>query len=189
MTVKVRDHFMNGMVLFLNGSPCQVIGFHSVHPDSLKGYKIAHIRNLANGQTFHYRFNERDDIELVPVVYKLLTFVRTENGQAIVTEKEKEVSIPLAMLTYGAHLLTKGIQVNVGYYNNNLLLAEMPLFIVGKIIETAPSIQNLPANNDLKPAIFENGAEVSVPLFIQVGDAVRIDTVSGKYVARVRNEA
>ncbi len=183
--MKARDYFVKGMVIFYKDIPCQIHEFFSVHPENTKGFFMAHVRNLHDGEIYYYRFNAIDYLEHVPVEYKKLSYVRTENGHAVVTDQDAEVQIPLSILYYGADFLTKGIQINTGFYNNKVLLAEMPEFVIGKIAETAPSLQNAPASNDLKPATFENGTEVRVPMFINTGDSVRIETRTGKYIARI----
>jgi elongation factor P len=104
-------------------------------------------------------------------------------------DNNEEYRIPGSLLDYNKYLLEDNMECVVLFYQNKPIDITLPFFVEKEITETEPGARGDTATNVSKPAKIENGYEISVPLFINVGDIVKIDTRTGQYAERVRKGA
>ena len=96
----------------------------------------------------------------------------------------EETRLSIEQIGKGAKYLKEGMEVNVIYYNGKVLEVELPISITLKVTETDPGVKGDTASGGTKPAILETGAQVMVPLFISVGEMIKVDTRNDSYLGR-----
>jgi elongation factor P len=124
----------------------------------------------------------------VRVEYKVMQFIYPEGDFAVVmdTTNYEQVHIPMLMFGDGARFLKEEMEVKVSFEGDDVILAEPPTFVECQITYTEPGLKGDTATNTLKPATVDTGTEIRVPLFVNEGDWVKIDTRTGDYVERVK---
>ena len=147
------------------------------------------LKNVVDGRVLERRFNIGEKLEDVRVERRPYQFLYTEGEIDIFMNQETFEQIPISKeLVTGAAFMKEGdiVEVVSDASTETVLYAEMPLNVILEVTYTEPGLKGDTASNTLKPATVETGAEVRVPLFINTGDKIKIDTVEGTYKERVR---
>ena len=171
-----------------NGELCLITEYQHRTPGNLRAFYQARMRNLKTGKQTENRFRSGEEVEVVRVEYKMMQFIYPEDEFIVVMDNAtyEQVHIPAAALGDGLKFLKEGMEVKVTFEEDAPILAEAPTFVELQITYTEPGLKGDTATNTLKPAKVETGAEVRVPLFINEGDMIRIDTRTAQYVERVK---
>lgn len=177
-----------GSVIRFNGELCKVEEFIHRTPGNLRAFYQARMRNLKTGKVVENRFRVGESVELVRVEYKMMQFIYPE-GEFIVcmnNETYEQVHIPSFLLGDSFKFLKEGMEVKVSFEGDEPILAEAPVFVELVITYTEPGERGNTATNTLKAATLETGAVVRVPLFINEGEKIRVDTRTSEYTERVK---
>ncbi|GAB4131910.1 MAG: elongation factor P [Bacteroidia bacterium] len=179
-----------GTFLKYNGELVQVVEWQHRTPGNLRAFYQGKMRNVRNGKLVENRFRSGEPVEIVYVEYKMLQFIYPEDNNIVCMDKEtfEQTYIPKEMVSSGLQFLKEGMDVKVWFESDQPISAEAPKTVELQITYTEPGVKGDTATNTLKPATVETGAEVRVPLFINIGDIVRIDTASGDYMDRVKQQ-
>lgn len=177
-----------GSIIRFNGELVQIMEYQHRTPGNLRAFYQAKMRNLKSGKQTENRFRSGESVEIVRVEYKMMQYIYSEGEFAVVmdTENYEQVHIPMVMFGEGARFLKEGMDVKVSFEGDDALIAEPPTFTEAQITYTEPGLKGDTATNTLKPATIDTGTEIRVPLFVNEGDWVRIDTRTGDYVERVK---
>jgi elongation factor P len=177
-----------GTVLRYNGELCQVVEWQHRTPGNLRAFYQGKMRNLKTGKLLENRFRSGEEVEIARVEYKMMDYLYNEGESIVCMDKEtfEQVNVPAELFGDSFQFLKEGMEVKVSFENDNVILAEPPTFVELVITYCEPGLKGDTATNTLKPAKLENGAEVSVPLFVNEGDKVKVDTRTGQYVERVK---
>lgn len=177
-----------GSVIRFNGELVVITEYQHRTPGNLRAFYQAKMRNLKSGKQTENRFRSGEDVELVRVEYKLMQFIYPEGEFVVVMDNEnyEQVYLNRTMLGDGIDFLKEGMEVKVTFEGDDPILAEPPVFVELEITYTEPGIKGDTATNTLKPATVETGAQVMVPLFIDAGEKIKIDTRTRSYVERVK---
>lgn len=177
-----------GTVLRYNGELCQVVEWQHRTPGNLRAFYQGKMRNLKTGKLLENRFRSGEEVEIARVEYKMMDYLYNEGDNIICMDKEtfEQVPVPNELFGNSFKFLKEGMEVKVSFENENVILAEPPTFVELVIDYCEPGLKGDTATNTLKPAKLDNGAEVSVPLFVNEGDKVKVDTRTGEYVERVK---
>ncbi len=178
-----------GSVIRFNGELVQVIDWQHRTPGSLRAFYQAKMRNLINGKQTENRFRSGELVDVVRVEYKQMQYIYSENGFAVVMDPETFEQIHLNMSMFGdsAKFLKENMDVKVVFEGGETpILAEAPTFIEAQITYAEPGVKGDTATNTLKPAKIDTGTEVMVPLFVNEGDWIKVDTRTGGYVERIK---
>lgn len=177
-----------GSIIRFNGELVQIMEYQHRTPGNLRAFYQAKMRNLKSGKQTENRFRSGESVEIVRVEYKLMQFIYTEGEFAVVmdTTTFDQVHIPMHMFGDSGRFLKEGMEVKVSFEGDEAILAEAPTFIEAQITYTEPGLKGDTATNTLKPATIDTGTEIRVPLFVNEGDWVKIDTRTGDYVERVK---
>ena len=179
--------FRNGITLEIDGNVVQVIEFQHVKPGKGAAFVRTKLKNVINGGVVEKTFRPTEKypqarIDRVDMQYlyndgDLFYFMNVETYDQIAINKE----------TIGDSLkfVKENEMVKVCSYNNNVFAIEAPLFVELEITETEPGFAGNTAQGATKPATVETGAQVNVPLFVNQGDKIKIDTRTGEYLSRV----
>lgn len=177
-----------GSVIRFNGELCQILEYQHRTPGNLRAFYQAKMRNLKSGKLVEYRFRSGEGVDLVHIDYKTLQYIYTEGEQIVCmdTETFEQVYVPAELFGDGLQFMKEGDMVKVAFENEQAITAEAPTFVELEITYTEPGVKGDTATNTLKPATVETGANVMVPLFVNQGDKIKIDTRTGDYCERVK---
>ena len=179
----------NGMCIDLDGQYFFIIEFLHVKPGKGAAFVRTKLRNVATGRVLDKTFNAGVKIDEVRIERRPYQYLyKDDMGYNFMnTETFEQLSID-GNLIEGVQYLKDGdiVEVQVHADSGTILTAEMPTHVVLEITYTEPGLRGDTATNTLKPATVETGAEVRVPLFIETGERVKIDTRTGTYVERAK---
>ena len=179
----------NGTCIRIDGRLYFVIEFLHVKPGKGNTFMRTKLKDVVDGRVLERRFNIGEKLEDVRVERRPYQFLYSEGDDNIFMNNETFEQIPIANdLVTGVDYMKEGDTVEVvsDASTETVLYAEMPTKTVLKITYTEPGLKGDTATNTLKPATVETGATVRVPLFINEGELIEVDTRDGSYVGRVK---
>ena len=179
----------NGTCIRMDGQLYFVVEFLHVKPGKGNTFMRTKLKNVVDGRVLERRFNIGEKLEDVRVERRPYQFLYTDGGDDIFMNNETFEQVPINKeLVTGSAFMKEGDTVEVvsDASTDTVLYAEMPVKTVLKITYTEPGLKGDTATNTLKPATVETGATVRVPLFINEGELIEVDTRSGEYVGRVK---
>jgi len=177
-----------GSIIRFNGELCKIEEYQHRTPGNLRAFYQARMRNLKNGKVVENRFRSGEIVEIVRVDYKNMQFIYPENNFIVCMDNEtfEQIYIPALLLGDTINFLKEGMEVKVSFEGDEPILAEGPIFVELMITYAEPGVKGDTATNTLKPATLETGAVVNVPLFVNEGEKIKIDTRTKSYVERVK---
>ena len=179
----------NGMCIDLDGQYFFIVEFLHVKPGKGAAFVRTKLKNVTTGRVVEKTFNSGVKIEEVRIERRPYQFLyKDDMGYNFMnTETFEQIPIPGEQID-GVEYLKDGdiVEVQMHADSGTILTAEMPTHVVLEITYTEPGLRGDTATNTLKPATVETGAEVRVPLFIETGEKVKIDTRTGTYVERAK---
>lgn len=178
-----------GMFIRFNGELCVVLEYEHRTPGNLRAFFQVKMRNVRSGKLFENRFRAGEAFEDVRVEEKEFQFLYKEGNDFVLMDNETYDQINLNGSVFGdsARFLKEGMNVKISFDGDTPVYAETPNFVELEVTYTEPGLAGDTATRTLKPATVETGAEVRVPLFVNIGDKLRIDARSGEYMERVKN--
>ena len=181
--------FRNGMCIDLEGQYYFIVEFLHVKPGKGAAFVRTKLKNVTTGRILEKTFNSGVKVDEVRIERRPFQYLYQDDmGYNFMnTETFEQIPIPGEQIE-GVHFLKEGdlVEVQIHAESGTVLTAEMPTHVVLLVTYTEPGVRGDTATNTLKPATVETGAEVRVPLFINVGEKVKIDTRDGSYLERVR---
>jgi elongation factor P len=180
----------NGLCIRHNDKLFQVIEFQHVKPGKGPAFVRTKIRQIESGKVLDHTFSAGHKIEPVRIENREYQYLYQEGSDFVFMNNEtfEQVNIPSKMIEKPLFLL-EGMICNILFHAEEEmpLVVELPMYIVSEVTYTEPGIKGDTATNSMKPATIATGAEVRVPLFIDNGEVIKIDTRTGVYVERVKN--
>jgi elongation factor P len=177
----------NGITLELDGVLFQVVEFQHVKPGKGGAFVRSKIRNLRNGAVIDRTFNAGVRVEQAILDRKDMQFLYRDGDEYVFMDLEsydqQHVS-PVALGDAADYMVENSVAI-IAFYNGEIVTVEIPASVELTITDTEPGIQGDRVSGATKPATLETGKVVKVPLFINVGDKVKVDTRSGDYITRV----
>ena len=177
-----------GRTVKVNNDVFVITNLEHVKPGKGSAFVRTKLRNLKTGSTIDITFKDGDKIEPAFVEDKTLTYLYNAGDMYYFMDQEsfEEVVIPADVL--GEHVLKflkENLDVKASFYEGQIVSVSLPNFVVYEIIETAPGARGDTVKNALKPATLENGTVIQVPLFVEQGTKIKVDTRTGQYIERV----
>ena len=179
----------NGTCIRMDNRLYFCVEFLHVKPGKGNTFMRTKLKDVVDGRVIERRFNIGEKLEDVRVEHRPYQFLYAEGEDNIFMNQETYEQIPIAKdLVTGVEFMKEGDVVDVvsDASTETMLYAEMPIKTVLKITYTEPGLKGDTATNTLKPATVETGATVRVPLFINEGELIEVDTRDGSYVGRVK---
>jgi len=175
------------MAINYNGDVCVVLDSQHRTPGNLRAFVQIKMRNLRFGKALDQRFASTETIEVMPTDRKTLEFSYADRGTFAFMDPESFEQIELTETQLGdvRNYLAPGGKVDVLFVDERPLSVDLPSTVALKIIESADGVKGDTASNVQKPAKLETGLTVQVPLFIKVGEVIRVSTIDGSYLGRV----
>lgn len=179
--------FRSGMVIRWQGEYYLVVDFQHSHRGRGGASTSVKLKNLRTGATREATFRESDEIEEVRLDRRPGTFSYTtgDTYHFLDNETYEEVVFEREQLADQLGYLKEGMEVTLLYVDGQPLGIELPYFVELQVVETDPGVRGDTASGGSKPAKLETGKVIQVPLFVQVGDIVRVDTRTDRYIERV----
>lgn len=179
--------FRIGMVIRFNGELHRIEEYIHRTPGNLRAFVQAKLRNLRNGRITETRFRSGEEVEEVRMEQKEFQFLYHDGASHQFMDKQNYEQMPVDEKTLGegARFLKEGVSVQLFLVEGSVVSAELPYKVDLKVTNTEPGVRGDTATKTLKPAEVETGATVNVPLFINEGDVIRVDTRTGDYLERV----
>ncbi len=182
--------FKNGLYISFNGKPCSIIWFQHVKPGKGGAFVKTKLRNLENGRVLENTFNAGEKIETIRVERRPYQFLYKDDMGYNFMHNETYEQISLQEdLIENADLMKEGQYVEMMFLadEERVLTCELPPFVEMEITYTEPAVKGDTAStNALKAATVETGAEIMVPLFINQGERIKVDTRTREYSERVK---
>lgn len=179
----------NGTCIRMDGRLYFCIEFLHVKPGKGNTFMRTKLKDVVDGRVLERRFNIGEKLEDVRVERRPYQYLYMDGDDAIFMNQETYEQIPIIKeLITGVDYMKEGdvVEVVADASTETVLYAEMPVKTVLEITYTEPGLKGDTATNTLKPATVETGATVKVPLFINTGEKIEVDTRDGSYVGRVR---
>ena len=182
--------FRNGVTFEMDGQVMQVTEFQHVKPGKGAAFVRAKIRNVISGGVVERTFNPSDKFENAFVERRDMEYLYNDEELYYFMDNESYEQIPVGkdvITTCRFELIKENMVCKILSYKGNVFGIEPPTFVELLVTDTEPGIRGDTATNVTKPATLETGAVVKVPLFIDTGDKLRIDTRTGEYLERARS--
>ncbi len=179
--------FRNGFIMSVSGEYWIIVEFQHVKPGKGGAFVRTKLKNLITGQVKENTFRSGERVEEVRVEKRSYQYLYESGGMYYMMDKNTYDQIPLdeRMLKDAKDYLRENMDVDIFMDGETSLLVEIPNFVELAVKETEPGVKGDTAQGASKPATMETGLVVHVPLFVNEGDIIRVDTRTGKYVTRV----
>lgn len=178
-----------GVVLRYNGELCVVLESQHRTPGNLRAFYQVKMRVIKTGKLLENRYRSGEEIELVRIDYKTMQFLYRDTQDMVFmdTETYDQVIIPESIIGPQAGYLKESGEATISFNGSDVVSVELPPHVTLLITYTEPGIKGDTATGATKPAQVESGATVQVPLFVNEGDVIRVDTRTGQYLDRVKS--
>ena len=187
MSVYSTNEFKGGVKILLDGQPYNILENEFVKPGKGQAFNRVKIRNLINGRVIERTFKSGDTVEGAEVADIEVQYLY-HDGQFfhfMQPESFEQYQVSEAVIGGNVKWLMEQCECMLTMWNDAPLTITPPSFIEAKIVETDPGVKGDTSGGGGKPAVLETGAVVRVPLFVQIGEIVRVDTRTGDYLSRV----
>ncbi|REF30965.1 elongation factor P [Calidifontibacter indicus] len=177
----------NGMVLNLEGQLWSVVEFQHVKPGKGPAFVRTKLKNVLSGKTVDKTFNAGVKVETANVDRSDMQYLYKDGDDYVFMDVKSydQINIPSATVGDAANFLLENQEAIVATHDGTVLYVELPTSVVLEITHTEPGLQGDRSTGGTKPATVETGAEIQVPLFLEVGTKVKVDTRDGSYLGRV----
>ena len=185
--ISVSD-FRNGVTFEMDGNVMQIIEFQHVKPGKGAAFVRVKMRNVITGAVTETTFNPSDKYPTAFVERKKMDYSYSDDSLVYFMDMETYEMTPIgrSVLDDSFRFVKENETCTVMSYKGNVFGVEAPNFVELEVTETDPGFAGNTATNAMKPATLETGAEIRVPLFINVGDRIKIDTRTGEYLERCK---
>ena len=176
----------NGLVLNLDGQLWSVVEFQHVKPGKGGAFVRTKLKNVVSGKTVDRTYNAGAKIEIENVDRRDYTYLYTDGDGYVFMDQTDFDQITVGAVTVGdaKHFLLENQQVTIAMNNGNPLYIDLPASVILEVTYTEPGLQGDRSSAGTKPATLETGYEIQVPLFLETGTKVKVDTRTGDYLGR-----
>lgn len=177
-----------GNVIRFNGELCTVMEHIHRTPGNLRAFYQSKMRNVKTGKLAEYRFRVDEDVEIARVETRDYQYLYEEGDFLVVMDNEsyEQFNIPKLLFGEAVRFIKEGMNVLVAFESDEPIMAQAPQSVELEITYTEPAVKGDTSSGASKYATVETGVEIRVPLFINQGDKVKVDTATGSYVERVK---
>lgn len=180
------NDFRSGVTIELDGSVWRVVEFLHVKPGKGSAFVRTKLKNVQTGNTVERTFRAGETVPQANLEKRTMQHTYKDGEQFVFMDMEsfEEVHLTPEQLGDRALYLKEEMEVNVLFWNGQVLEIELPTSVVLEVTETDPGVKGDTATGGTKPATVETGAQVMVPLFISIGEKIKVDTRDGSYLGR-----
>lgn len=182
------NEMKGGVKVEVEGQPYVIVSNEFVKPGKGQAFNRVRLRHLKTGRVLERTFKSGEKVDLADVEEAQMRMLYKEGDGVVFMDDTsfEQVSIPLESIGDTAQWLMDDLLYEVIFYKGTPITVEPPTFLEMEILETAPGDRgNTASGRVMKPAVTKNGAKIQIPIFIQQGEVVKVDTRTGEYVSRV----
>ncbi len=187
MPAITTNDLKTGITLELDNGLFQVIEFQHVKPGKGGAFVRTKLRNLRTGNVFEKTFNAGIRVEQAIINREEMQFLYRDGDDYVFMNNEsyEQMNVAPAALGEAAVFIIEGMTAQVAFFSGEIISVEIPASVELAIAETEPGVQGDRVSGARKPATLETGKVIQVPLFVEIGDRVKVDTRSAEYITRV----
>ncbi|WP_017306694.1 elongation factor P [Spirulina subsalsa] len=180
------NDFRTGVTIELDGSVWRVVEFLHVKPGKGSAFVRTKLKNAQTGSVVERTFRAGETVPQATLEKRTMQHTYKDGEQLVFMDMESFEEARLSPEQVGDRVkyLTEGMEVNVVSWNTQVIEVELPNSVVLEVTDTDPGVKGDTATGGTKPAIVETGAQVMVPLFISIGEKIKIDTRNDSYLGR-----
>ncbi len=185
MNININD-IKNGMTIIINGNLCLIQEFQHVKPGKGPAFVRIKLKNLKTGSIVEETFNTNIKIEKAHIDKLIMQYLYSAGANYVFmnTETYEQVEIPISRLTEEKKYLKENMEIQIDYYQGEIIGVTLPEKVEYEIIETEIAVKGNTTSNAMKDAKIETGLIVKVPMFIASGEKIIVSTKDGKYSSR-----
>jgi elongation factor P len=180
--------FRNGLSIIQDNEIFQIVEFQHVKPGKGGAFVRTRLKNLRTGNTLEKTFRAGEKMEQAVLDRSRMTFLYNQGDEYVFMNQESfdQITIPASVIGSSVKYLKDNTEVEVCSHNERVIGVDLPMAMEFEVTETDPGLRGDTASGGSKPATVETGAVVNVPLFINIGDRIRVDTRTDAYLERVK---
>lgn len=188
MAIYSSNEFKNGLKVIIDNAPCNIVDCEFVKPGKGQAFTRVKIRNLKTGRVVERTFKSNETLPSADVVDVEMQYLYNdgESYHFMVSENFEQYAISAEAVADAAQWLKEQDLCTITLWNNEAIQVTPPNFVTLAITETDPGLKGDTSGGGGKPATLETGAVVRVPLFVQTGELIKVDTRKGEYVSRAK---
>lgn len=188
MAVYSTNEFKSGLKVMIDSAPCNILDCEFIKPGKGQAFTRIKIRNLKTGRVVERTYKTGETLPSADVIDIEMQYLYNDgtHWHFMVPSNFEQYSTEKATLQDSALWLKEQDLCIVTLWNNEPILITPPTFVVLAITQTDPGLKGDTSSGGVKPATLETGAVVRVPLFVQIGELIKVDTRSGEYVSRAK---
>ncbi|SET40809.1 elongation factor P [Thorsellia anophelis] len=178
----------NGLKIMLDGEPCVILDTEFVKPGKGQAFTRTRVRKLISGKTLDKTFKSNESVDGADVMDLNMDYLYTDGEfwHFMNNQTFEQLSADAKAVGDNAQWLVENSECILTLWNGQPIAVTPPNFIELEIVDTDPGLKGDTAGTGGKPATLSTGAVVKIPLFVQLGEVIRVDTRSGEYVSRVK---
>ncbi len=180
--------FRKGLKIEIEGQPYVIVDFQHVKPGKGGAFVRTRIKSLMSGNTIDMTFRSGDKVDTPDLEEREMQFLYETGGEYhfMDTQNYEQLFLTPDQLGENKDFLKEGLVIKALFHNKRPIGVEIPMFVELKVTTTEPGVRGDTATGATKPATLESGAVIQVPLFVEEGDVLRIDTRTREYITRVK---
>jgi elongation factor P len=180
--------FKKGLKLEIDGTPFVIVDFLHVKPGKGGAFVRTKIKNLMTGKVLDQTFRSGEKLKRPDLAEREMQFLYREGDNFFMMDNEtyEQLALTSEQLGDAVLYLIENLNLKVLFFNQQPVAAELPNFVELTVAQAEPGVKGDTASGGTKPATLESGAVIQVPLFINEGDQVKVDTRTGTYIERVK---
>jgi elongation factor P len=184
--VVTTNQFKTGMAIEIDGQPFTIVEFQHVKPGKGGAFVRTKVRNIATGAVLDKTFRAGEKFERMHTQSRKMAYLYSTEDEVVLMDNEsyEQVSVSPAMAQAALEWVVENMELELFYLNGQPFDVQAPNFVELVITESDPGVRGDTAQGATKPATLETGAVVQVPLFIEEGERIKVDTRTGEYLGR-----
>jgi elongation factor P len=182
------SEFRNGLVIRLDGELFSMVEFQHVKPGKGGAFVRTKLKNVKTGRVIDRTFRSGEKVEDIRLDKKPVQFLYKSEEEFVFMDMDsyEQISASQEVVGESAQFMKEGLEVEILFHEKTPIGVELPIFVELMVVKTDPGVRGDTASGGSKPATLETDAVVQVPLFLNEGEVVKVDTRSGSYVERVK---
>ena len=182
------SEFRKGLKIEIEGKPYEITDFLHVKPGKGGAFVRTKLRNMLNGRVVDRTFRSGEKVDIPDLRERQMQYLYKEGNNYCLMDNEtfEQIFLSEEHIGEGTLFMAENETVNVVFFNEKPIGIDLPIFVELSVADTEPGVKGDTASKVTKPATLETGAVMSVPIFINVGDRIKVDTRTGSYVERVK---
>jgi elongation factor P len=181
------NQFRTGMTIRYEGDTYRIVDFQHVKPGKGGAFVRTKLKNVTTGRVVERTFRPEQKFDQVRTESRGMTYLYEDPDQVVFMDAQsyEQLALPKSVLEDKLDLMTVNMEVELLFMDEQAFDVELPVFVDLEVTETAPGVRGDTVSGGSKSATLETGASVQVPLFIETGDVIRIDTRTREYNTRI----